>query len=58
MIDNKDYPWNRIRLPSTSEGPLEGYVTAPDFRSPIDYRGRFERQSDGTWLMMVFIAGD
>jgi len=47
------HPWQRIALP----GGGTGYVTAPDFRSPIDYRARFENR-DGRWLMTLFIAGD
>jgi hypothetical protein len=48
-----NHPWQRIALP----GGGTGYVTAPEFRSPIDYRARFERR-DGRWLMTLFIAGD
>jgi hypothetical protein len=47
------YPWRKIALP----GGGTGYVTAPEFRSPIDYRARFEKR-DGRWLMTLFIAGD
>ena len=47
------HPWQRIALP----GGGTGYVTAPEFRSPIDYRARFEKR-DGRWRMIVFIAGD
>jgi hypothetical protein len=47
------HPWQRIALP----GGGTGYVTAPEFRSPIDYRARFEKR-DGRWLMTLFIAGD
>ena len=47
------HPWQRIALP----GGGTGYVTAPEFRSPIDYRARFEKRG-GRWLMTLFIAGD
>jgi hypothetical protein len=47
------HPWQRIALP----GGGTGFVTAPEFRSPIDYRARFEKR-DGRWQMIVFIAGD
>ena len=59
VIDTAHYPWSRVRLSAAaSDPPLEGYVTAPAFRSPIDYRARFERQLDGAWSMTLFIAGD
>jgi hypothetical protein len=47
------HPWQRIALP----GGGTGYVTAPEFRSPIDYRARFEKRA-GRWLMTLFIVGD
>jgi len=47
------HPWQRIALP----GGGAGYVTAPEFRSPIDYRARFEKRA-GRWQMTLFIAGD
>lgn len=47
------HPWRKIALP----GGGTGYVTAPEFRSPIDYRARFEKRG-GRWLMTLFIAGD
>jgi hypothetical protein len=47
------FPWRKIALP----GGGTGYVTAPEFRSPIDYRARFEKRA-GRWLMTLFIAGD
>lgn len=47
------YPWRKIALP----GGGTGYVAAPEFRSPIDYRARFENR-DGRWQMTLFIAGD
>jgi hypothetical protein len=59
IIDQEHYPWRRVRLTGDGgEASLEGYVTAPDFRSPIDHRAIFERQSDDSWLMTLFIAGD
>jgi hypothetical protein len=47
------HPWQRIALP----GGGTGYVAPPEFRSPIDYRARFEKR-EGLWLMTLFIAGD
>lgn len=46
-------PWRQVRL----QDGRTGYVTFPDFRSPIGYRTYFE-QRDGRWQMRIFIAGD
>jgi hypothetical protein len=34
-----------------------GFMLSTDIRSPIDYRGIF-RQVNGSWHLMVFVAGD
>ena len=52
QIDNKNWPWIRIELPSKlvesgdTGGLTEGFVTSPHFRTPNDYRARFERQGE------------
>jgi hypothetical protein len=58
VIDNKDYPWSRVRVLGENTPAIEGYVSPPAFRSPIDYRAYFQRRPDGSWLMTHFIAGD
>ena len=46
-------PWHQVQL---ADG-RSGYVTFPDFRSPIGYRAHFEKR-EGHWWMRIFIAGD
>ena len=46
-------PWRQVQL----QDGRTGYVTFPDFRSPIGHRTYFE-QRDGRWQMRIFIAGD
>lgn len=45
--------WVKVAVPG---GP-QGYVDAQHFRSPIDYRARFERRG-GDWRMTSFVSGD
>lgn len=52
-VQNEGLKWIKVQVPG---GP-KGYVEAGDFRSPLDYRARFERLQ-GTWRMTSFVAGD
>ena len=45
--------WAHVRL---ADG-TRGWVHGPDIRSPLDYRAIFQ-MIDGSWRMVVFIAGD
>ena len=45
--------WYKVSLP----GGNEGYVSGPDFRMSVDYRGFFAKR-DGIWQLDIFIAGD
>jgi hypothetical protein len=45
--------WMAVALP----GGGVGYVTGPEFRSPIDYRALL-RKRKGEWQIDIFIAGD
>lgn len=45
--------WMAVELP----GGGVGYVTGPEFRSPIDYRALL-RKRKGEWQVDIFIAGD
>lgn len=48
-----EYSWLKIETLSGKKG----FVSAEFVRSPIDYRGRFEK-INGKWKMTVFLAGD
>ncbi|MCY7375873.1 MAG: SH3 domain-containing protein [Pyrinomonadaceae bacterium] len=48
-----DYSWLKIE----TLGGKRGFVNADFVRSPIDYRGCFEK-INGKWKMTVFLAGD
>lgn len=48
-----DYAWYKIE----TLGGKKGYVSAEFVRSPIDYRGCFEKKN-GAWKMIFFLAGD
>ncbi len=52
-IAEDHYPWYKVRL---SDG-VTGFVTGPDFRSPVDYRAGLSKKS-GRWRIRSFIAGD
>jgi len=45
--------WMSVELPRGGVG----YVTGPEFRSPLDYRALL-RKRKGTWEIDIFIAGD
>jgi hypothetical protein len=45
--------WIAVELP----GGGVGYVTGPEFRSPLDYRALL-RKRKGEWQIDIFIAGD
>ena len=48
-----DYSWLKIE----TLGGKKGFVSAEFVRSPIDYRGCFEK-INGKWKMTFFLAGD
>ncbi len=48
-----DYSWLKIE----TLGGKKGFVSAEFVRSPIDYRGCFEKRK-GVWKMTFFLAGD
>ena len=48
-----DYSWLKIE----TIGGKKGFVSAEFVRSPIDYRGCFEK-INGKWKMTFFLAGD
>lgn len=48
-----DYAWLKIE----TLGGKKGFVSAEFVRSPIDYRGCFEK-INGKWKMTLFLAGD
>jgi hypothetical protein len=48
-----DYLWLKIE----TLGGKKGFVGAEFVRSPLDYRGCFEKRN-GVWKMIFFLAGD
>lgn len=52
-IGGETHDWIRVVLPSGQRC----YVYGKYFRSPLDYRARFE-EKDGTWYLTSFISGD
>ena len=48
-----DYTWLKIE----TLGGKKGFVSADYVRSPINYRGCFEKRN-GKWKMTLFLAGD
>lgn len=51
--EESDYAWLKIE----TLGGKKGFVSADYVRSPIDYRGCFEKIR-GVWRMTLFVAGD
>ena len=51
--DENEYSWLKIE----TLGGRKGFVNGGFVRSPIDFRGCFEKQN-GKWKMTVFLAGD
>ena len=52
-IGGETHEWIRVVLPSGQRC----YVYGKYFRTPLDYRARFE-EKDGTWYLTSFMAGD
>ena len=53
-IGGEEHPWVQVKL---LDG-REGYIWGKFIGSPIDFRIGFSKQTDGSWLMHFFVAGD
>lgn len=53
-IRGETHPWIKVRLVDGTEGFLYGKF----YRSPLDFRAGFQKNTEGNWQMVMLLAGD